>query len=323
MKFNFKNVNAKTKAALVCGGISALAVILTVSLVISFVKMSDSAQHINAELDDSSKKYAENESVPQWALSSEQSKNDIGQSNIESSSAASKPSENDNIKDFNSLYPDMRFDKPQFAANENKVYLTFDDGPSNNTFKVLSTLKDHNIKATFFVTCNGGYNQGEVYKKIAEEGHAIGIHTASHDYKKIYKSVKSYLDDFHIVWSKVKSDTGTAPRIFRFPGGSINSFNKKVYKAIIKEMESRGFIYFDWNVSSGDGSKTTNSDSVYKNVITGLKYHKRAVVLMHDSGAKIGTADALPKILDTLSNENLNFDRLDSTVNPVMFQFGK
>ena len=73
------------------------------------------------------------------------------------------------------------------ARKEKVVYLTFDDGPSANTEKVLDILKKENVKATFFVTGNNPkYNH--LMKRAKEEGHAIGLHTYTHDYSKVYSS---------------------------------------------------------------------------------------------------------------------------------------
>ena len=77
------------------------------------------------------------------------------------------------------------------------MYLTFDDGPyMENTERVLEVLKKRNIKATFFLVGENVERNPEMAKRIAQEGHTIGIHCYSHDYKAIYESVDSYVEDF-------------------------------------------------------------------------------------------------------------------------------
>ena len=85
-----------------------------------------------------------------------------------------------------------------FAAAENarRVYLTFDDGPSTVvTGRVLDILKEEHIKATFFIVSDMAKTRQETLLRIAEEGHSLGVHSASHDYQRIYSSDEALLAD--------------------------------------------------------------------------------------------------------------------------------
>ena len=125
------------------------------------------------------------------------------------------------------------------------MYLTFDDGPSEeNTAAVLDILKEYNIQATFFVVGENVRRHPEVARRIVEEGHTIGIHCNRHEYGELYESVDSYLADFREAHDAVYEVTGVEAKLFRFPGGSLNSYNKDVYEEIIAEMTEKGFIYF-------------------------------------------------------------------------------
>ena len=170
---------------------------------------------------------------------------------------------------YQELYPD--FYAPQtYSANSapNKTaYLTFDDGPSGNTDIILQTLQEENVKATFFVVGTDNADNLARMRRIVQEGHTIGMHSYSHSYKKIYASVEAFLKDMYQVFNLIKDTTGVTPTCFRFPGGSINSYNKAVYKDIKAEMIRRGFVPYDWNVSSGDASTTKNG---YKNIREGF-----------------------------------------------------
>ena len=163
------------------------------------------------------------------------------------------------------------------------MYLTFDDGPTaENTVRVLDILKEHDIKATFFLIGESVEKYPEVAKRIVEEGHTIGIHCYNHDYNKLYKSVDSYVEDFEKAREVIYDVTGVEANIFRFPGGSINSFNKKVYKDIIEEMTDRGYIYFDWNASLEDATKHNEPERLLKNAKESTLGRKRVVMLAHD-----------------------------------------
>ena len=74
------------------------------------------------------------------------------------------------------------------------MYLTFDDGPSKLTEDVLDVLKEKQVKATFFIVGkNLETEQGKkILKRIVREGHAVGIHTYSHVYNRIYRSVEDF-----------------------------------------------------------------------------------------------------------------------------------
>ena len=209
----------------------------------------------------------------------------------------------------------------QAASSDTKtVYLTFDDGPSPRTPEILDILKEYNIKATFFVLSDEKESSREIIKRIYDEGHAIGVHSASHNYETIYKSVDHFLKDFQICFEYIKDIIGEAPSIFRFPGGSVNSYNKDICKELTDEMIRRGFTYFDWNVSSDDAVKGYTEESIYTNVMNGCKKHSTSVVLMHDSTPKKATVAALKRIIPELIEQGYIFERLDETAQPTIFR---
>ncbi len=164
------------------------------------------------------------------------------------------------------------------------VYLTFDDGPGPDTGRLLDVLKKYNVKATFFVTCNRSQYRNMI-KRAYDEGHSIGLHSCSHNYAKVYASDTAFFDEFASVSKVVKDWTGVETKLIRFPGGSSNTVSKKYSKGIVsrvaKELTNRGYVYFDWNVSSGDAGETKNTDGVYKNVTKALKGNY-SIVLQHD-----------------------------------------
>lgn len=208
-------------------------------------------------------------------------------------------------------------------SDEKKVYLTFDDGPSPNTEAVLDILDENDIKATFFVIYKKDEFSNAMYKEIVNRGHTIAIHSTSHDYKKIYSSVQAFLDDFNIIFHHIYDTTGVEPRLFRFPGGSINGYNSGIYMEIIAEMTRRGFTYHDWNVSAQDASEKATVESIYTEVINGAEARTKSIVLMHDSAGMVHTIESLPKIISELKDKGYSFDRLNESVSPFIFSYIK
>lgn len=199
--------------------------------------------------------------------------------------------------------------KPDISIGDKVIYLTFDDGPSVYTKELLNILKEYNVKATFFITGNGNR---EYIKKAYNEGHSIGIHTYSHVYKNVYASEEAYFNDLEKVQKIIKEQTGEESRLVRFPGGSSNTvsrFNKGIMTRLSKELERRGYKYFDWNVSSSDTVKS-NSDDIANTVIRRLKKGNN-VVLQHDT--KYYSVKAVRKIIEYGLANGYTFAKLDVT----------
>lgn len=197
---------------------------------------------------------------------------------------------------------------------EKVCYLTFDDGPSENTLMILDILDEYDIKAVFFVIGHeiilSEKNQ-EILKEVANRGHLIALHTYSHDYKKIYASVDAFLADYEKVFNLVEEIAGQKPYIYRFPGGSYNSSVKSIRKDIITEMERRGFIYYDWNVSGEDSIGYPTASSIIKNIKKDLTRYQLPVVLLHDGQENKVTACSLKKIIEQIQDRGYCFGRLD------------
>ena len=210
--------------------------------------------------------------------------------------------------------------------NNGKVaYLTFDDGPSINTMKILDILDQYNVKATFFVIYHKGMTKQ--YKAIVDRGHTIALHSYTHDYSKIYKSEKGYYSDLNKIHDYVKKTTGVDSRIIRFPGGSSNTVSNKYNKGIMKTLKSsvtkNGYYYHDWNVSSGDAGGINRKASVLLgNVKKGVGKKKVINVLMHDTGkSKMTTVEALPSIIEYIRKQGYSFEAL--TEDSVLIQHGR
>ena len=177
------------------------------------------------------------------------------------------------------------------------VYLTFDDGPGPYTEKLLNILDKYGVKATFFVTGQRlGYKNmiGEAYRR----GHTVALHTYSHQYS-IYSSEATYYADLKKIEDICIAQTGVKPTIVRFPGGTSNTISRnycsKIMTTLSKSLGYHGYLYCDWNVSSGDAGGAKNKDEVANNVINGIKRNNVSIVLQHDS---VGfSVDAVEKII--------------------------
>ena len=202
---------------------------------------------------------------------------------------------------------------PVVATKKSTIYLTFDDGPGAYTNQLLDILKKYKIKATFFVT---GAGSDDLIKREYEEGHAIGLHTLSHNYSYIYSSVDNFFADLYGVQNRVKNITGYTSYLMRFPGGSSNTVSRRhdkgqhIMTKLVAEVQNRGFTYFDWNISSGDADKATNSEAVYQNVVSRIREDKDSVILQHDiKGFSVG---AVERIINWGLENGYTFDKLSA-----------
>lgn len=225
---------------------------------------------------------------------------------------------------YTQLYPELY--APEVVRGtediEKSVYLTFDDGPSERTDEILKILDEYDVKATFFVVgCSDEAGLARL-RAITEAGHTLAIHSYTHNYQKIYASVEAYLTDFNEMYCQIVEATGVAPRIFRFPGGSINGYNGNVYQEIIAEMTRRGFVYFDWNAANGDAASTKlqNAEVLAANALKGIE-SRRAIVLMHDSAVKTTTVAALPAIIEGYRDAGFTFHPLTPETRSITFGY--
>lgn len=208
-----------------------------------------------------------------------------------------------------------------FAGGSGPVaYLTFDDGPSQNTLQILEILAEYKVTATFFVTGNNSSGDSGIYRRILHEGHVLGNHTFSHNFDNIYLSDTHFITDFQRLEDFLFQEAGVRTHLMRFPGGSKSSMALKVsgYDIIadlIPEVTKRGYDYFDWNVSSGDGTATPPKEDIIKNVLDQAdEINGDIVVLFHDSPAKITTVEALPETIQGLLARGYEFAVLDRGV---------
>ncbi len=200
----------------------------------------------------------------------------------------------------------------QIAPSNGKViYLTFDDGPSAHTARLLDVLGKYNVKASFFVT-NSAYV--DEISRQAQEGHTVAIHTATHRFENVYSSDDAYLADMHKMQDIIENKTGIKSMLLRFPGGSSNtiskSYNRGIMTRLVASLTAQGYSYFDWNVDSNDAGGAGSSEQVFQNVISGVSKHNASVVLQHDT--KGFSVDAVEKIIIWGLTNGYTFRALDA-----------
>ncbi|MBR5321387.1 MAG: polysaccharide deacetylase family protein [Clostridia bacterium] len=316
-------MNKQSMFKLIVVILSVLFLATAVTSVVFAVKYANSNKELaelNSQLEDGESKLSDqisaNESLKEE--NSSQAESFSQQYEKQSKENQSKVDElNKKIKDLNKQLaakknPTTTLPKPTPSTGKT-VYLTFDDGPSSYTPQILDTLDKYGVKATFFVKNGGKYNY--VMKDIVNRGHAIGLHTYTHDYKKIYSSDSAYFNDLNKISDLVYEQTGVRSKIIRFPGGTSNTVSKNYSKGIMtrlsKSVTEQGYVYFDWNCSNGDAG---GANTVQKQLNECANYSKSAstvIVLMHDT--KSTTRDALPKIIEYYKNCGFNFGVLTTS----------
>ena len=166
------------------------------------------------------------------------------------------------------------------------VFLTFDDGPGPYTEELLDILAKYDVKATFFVT-NNFIEYNNMITREFRDGHSVAVHTYTHDYETVYTSEEAYWDDFNAMNDVVEELTGHRSDFFRFPGGASNEvswqYNEGIMTRLTQQAIERGLDYVDWDVSSGDGGSTDDTEEIISRVINGIEEYDVSVVLMHDT----------------------------------------
>lgn len=212
--------------------------------------------------------------------------------------------------------------------DENKIiYLTFDDGPSENTIKILDILDKYEISATFFVVGPSYKAKNDLLKEIINRGHTLAIHSYNHIYSQIYSDQEEFFQDFNLCLKWIKSMTNVEPLLYRFPGGSSNTIaNKDLIMQIIITLENQGYKHVDWNVDSLDSKYNNDSSIIKNNVANGIKLNEEnkiytQTILMHDNTKKVGTIYSLPTIIEFCLSKGYQFKTL--TIDSPLIQHVK
>lgn len=200
------------------------------------------------------------------------------------------------------------------------VYITFDDGPCSTTPQLLNVLDQCDVKATFFVTAQFMNDQDlvEQMKEIHRRGHKLAVHTYTHDYGKIYRSVSAFMEDYDKMDNLIYEAAGERSKIFRFPGGSNTGYNSAIRSELLAEVKNRGLIYHDWNAYDGDCDGYTGDDLI-KRAVTECSYTDRAILLMHNIPGKETVIESMPEIIRQLRDAGYRFETMNDDMKPIQF----
>ena len=205
-----------------------------------------------------------------------------------------------------------------YHSETKRAFLTFDDGPSQNTNDILNILKDNNIKATFFVLGSQVEVFPETTNRIYNEGHFIANHGYSHKYSSIYQSPEQILNEYNQCNQIVANTIGVPEynsHLFRFPGGSVGGKYAQIKSQAIPLLEQNNILYVDWNSLTGDSEKVNPTEEYLMENLQRTSQGKNSVVLlMHDSQSKRITIDFLPKVIEYLKQQGYEFDNFYSII---------
>lgn len=185
-------------------------------------------------------------------------------------------------------------------GDTHKVYLTFDDGPSEHTGEILDILAQYDVKATFFVVGSENEEDAELYRRIANEGHTLGMHSWSNKYNVIYESKNAFVEDYERLHGYLLQETGVDVKYYRFPGGSSNQISNVPMSELIGYLNEQGVVYYDWNVTSGDAASAFTSEEIVEKVKEDVVKYKTSVVLLHDAAGREKTVETLGPLIETL-----------------------
>lgn len=203
-------------------------------------------------------------------------------------------------------------------GKEKIAYLTFDDGPSLVTPKILDILNKENVKASFFVIGKSVEAHPEIVKRAYDEGHYIANHTYSHNNSILYKSSESFLNEIKktdIAIGKAISVDGYSSSIFRFPNGFMSPQYKAKKKEMAKLLSQMNYAYIDWNCLNNDSIKKYTSSQLLNNLKKSSKNKNTLVILMHDTKDVSNSSLALEDSIEYLKSEGYSFRNFYSIVN--------
>ena len=201
-----------------------------------------------------------------------------------------------------------------------KVYLTFEDGPSDHTGEILDILAQYDVKATFFVVGKEDEESQALYQRIADEGHTLGMHSYSNKYSQIYQSDEAFEEDFERLRDELYQVTGVNSIYYRFPGGSSNQISNVPMSDFIHYLNEQGVIYYDWNVSAGDAaSNAYSSEEIVANVMDDVVKYKTSVVLLHDASDKSATVEALAPLIEALNEMGAEILPIDEDTSVIQY----
>lgn len=191
----------------------------------------------------------------------------------------------------------------EMPNSENKIYLTFDDGPTPEiTEWTLQQLKKYNAKATFFCIGDNIRKYPEIFKKVIEEGHSIGNHTFNH-LNGWKTSKQEYLENAKKCQSEIYNLQPAICTLFRPPYGKIKPSQSR-------ELRKLGYKIIMWDIISYDFDAKISKEKCLENVLKNVK--SGSIIVFHDSIKAFPNLEyTLPKMLEILNKKGFVFAKID------------
>ena len=321
MEYQFEEVkvNRPKKQVVVYIIILLLVLLVVISIyVINEYKMKETMQYNLSELENTSSEKTKDDVI---VIITEENKNQNNELEVPSQNQEDQLQEQQKIEENKKKAQSK--DKEKFVKNVSNIYngeegkrvfLTFDDGPSKAvTPYILDKLKEHNIKATFFVLGNRVKANPELVKRAYDEGHYIANHSYSHKYSKIYKSYNTLIEEYNKTEKEIQKaleNNNYSSNLFRFPGGSFGGEYDLVKNNIKKEMKKNDIAYLDWNALTNDAAGANTKEKIIKNLKKTVGKKENVVVLMHDAPDKILTYETLEDVITYLKDKGYAFKNM-------------
>ena len=195
-----------------------------------------------------------------------------------------------------------------------RVFLTFDDGPSETvTPKILEILDKYDIKATFFVLGCNVKSHPEIVKQAYEAGHYIANHGYSHKYSKIYESADTVLKEYNKTESAIRGaleDVTYSSHLFRFPGGAHGGPYEEIKEKARKKLNEEGVAYLDWSALTYDAAGADTKEEILCNLKETMNGWDNVVILMHDAPDKKVTYETLEDVIEYLQEKGYEFKNI-------------
>ena len=195
-----------------------------------------------------------------------------------------------------------------------RVFLTFDDGPSDTvTPYILDILDQYNVKATFFVLGNRVADHKELIQREYNEGHYIGNHSYTHKYNQIYRSPESVLEEYNKTEDAIRkalNNPDYSSNLFRFPGGSIGGPYEDIKSEARKLFKKDHIAFLDWNALTYDAEGADSKQEILKNLKDTMCGRENIVLLMHDAADKELTYETLPDVIEYLRDKGYAFKNM-------------
>ena len=211
------------------------------------------------------------------------------------------------------------------SNNDKEIFLTFDDGPSENTREILKILKEEDVHATFFdigSALKDNKENQELLKQEIDQGNAVAGHSFSHNYKTLYPGnsvdVNKFMSELNETNEIMKSVLGKNfnARVIRMPGGYMSRryYRDPNLKALDEAFAKDNIVSIDWDAETGDATGRHYTVEQYvQNSAKNINNLNHVILLMHDAAAKKETVQALHAIIKFYKEHGYAFKVIKNT----------